>query len=97
EGSEARRGREAVELDGLADAEGDRGAQAANRVQLVLGLRAAVLADRGGAGEPVAQADRALGLVAVLAAGTRSTVTIDIRFRDQRVVGDQQMIGARHV
>src|SRR5690349_7205752 len=65
-------------------------------MQLVLRLRAAVLADRGDARQLVPQTNRALGLVAVLPAGSRGAIAIDLGLRDQRVVAREQMIGARH-
>src|SRR5690606_17620586 len=84
----------ARELDRLADLERDRGAQPAHGMLLVLRLRAAVLADRADAGDTVAEPDRALGLVAVLTAGARGAIPIDLALRDQRVVAGEQVLRA---
>src|SRR5690606_22691877 len=56
----------------------------------------AVFADGGHTGELVAQAHRALGLVAMLAARTRRAIAIDLALRDQRVVTREQVVDARH-
>jgi hypothetical protein len=44
----------------------------------------------------MAQADRALGLVAMLATRPRRAIAIDLALRDQLIVAREQVVRARH-
>jgi hypothetical protein len=44
----------------------------------------------------MAQADRTLGLVAMLAARSRRAIAIDLALADQLVIGREQVVDPRH-